>query len=140
MNHDQSPIPGFAVIDLMGHIRYAGYVSEELVAGVPMLRIAVPVGENTWEVTYQSPASLYAIRPCTEDLARLLAAKHPLPAADAWDLSDELRQKITQVEQLEREGQLPPQYPQRSGRYIDYANFDDEDPAYDDDDLDSDEE
>ena len=66
------PFKGWAVLELMGHRRLAGYVQEVQIAGAGMLRIDVPAADG--EATqFVSPSSLYALTPCTEATARVIA-------------------------------------------------------------------
>jgi hypothetical protein len=57
----------------MGHRRLAGLLSEQNVGGAAFIRIDVP---STPPVTQlYAPGAVYAITPCTEDVARAVAAK-----------------------------------------------------------------
>ncbi len=78
---------GFAVVEIMGHRRLAGRISDALVAGAPMLRIDVPDAKTKDLTThFFAPHALYAIHPCTEDTARRVASLYrPEPVAE-WDL------------------------------------------------------
>jgi hypothetical protein len=88
---DQTPEPiGWAVLELMGHRKLGGWVTEEVVAGQAFVRIDVPgpetpddpAGEKAVATQFYSPAAVYCITPSTEDLARGLAASHrPAPVA-----------------------------------------------------------
>lgn len=44
---DDSLFEGWAIVELMGHRRLAGWVSEVEIAGAPMLRLDVP--EHRWQ-------------------------------------------------------------------------------------------
>jgi hypothetical protein len=72
----QAPPPiGWAILELMGHRRLAGHVTEVQVAGAGMLRLDVP-GEQTGDAVatqFYSPSAVYCITPCTEELARRAA-------------------------------------------------------------------
>jgi len=83
---------GFAVLELMGHRRLAGWVSEQEIAGHGMLRIDIPnTGEDQeqreWASThYYAPAALYSIIPCGKDEAYAIAeSQMPQPISE-WDV------------------------------------------------------
>jgi hypothetical protein len=81
---------GWAILELMGHRRLAGYVSEELVGGSCMIRLDIPGPKRAGEVAatqFYSPSALYCLTPTTEELARQLAeALRPVPV-HRWELS-----------------------------------------------------
>lgn len=66
----------WAVVEVMGHSRYAGKVSEYSELGVPLVRVEIPE-------TPHSPAcekllgasSIFRITPCTEEAARAAAGQ-----------------------------------------------------------------
>lgn len=62
----QEPLDTWAVVELMGHVTIIGHVTEAMLAGVPVLRIARPDDR----AQYVAPQSLYRLTPCTEDEAR----------------------------------------------------------------------
>ncbi len=64
---------GWAVLELMGHRRLAGYISEAGVAGVPAMRIDIYRGlatEPTQTQFYTNAAAIYAVTPASEELCR----------------------------------------------------------------------
>lgn len=93
---------GWAVIEIMGHKRFAGFVSEQLIAGSALVRVDVPETKHRRH-TYGAPgdvaareitkpayskligvASIYCITPCDEAIARRAAVEierynDPLP-------------------------------------------------------------
>ena len=60
----------WAVVEVMGHSRYAGRVSQHTALGGAMIRVEVPAvdGIPAFEKLL-SPQSIFAITPCTEALA-----------------------------------------------------------------------
>ncbi|MGB0888749.1 MAG: hypothetical protein ACPGWS_00570 [Solirubrobacterales bacterium] len=63
----------WAVVEVMGHRRFAGFVTVETIAG-PMVRVDVPAVEGRLGFTKMlSPQSIYAITPTTEAIARRAA-------------------------------------------------------------------
>jgi len=66
----------WAIIELMGHQRMAGMVSEVQVAGAGMIRVDVPACDGQAAFTrFVSPAAVYAINPVTEEIARGVATR-----------------------------------------------------------------
>jgi len=83
---------GWAIVELMGHRRLAGYVREVEIAGQGMLRLDVPgwihtepTGEQEERgaaTQFYSPNALYCLTPTTEDIARRFAARtRPAPVS-----------------------------------------------------------
>lgn len=64
----------WALLELMGHRRLAGRVSEQRIGGQAFIRIDVPDTDAGKGFTqfYNGPA-IYAITPTTEDVARAIA-------------------------------------------------------------------
>jgi hypothetical protein len=69
------PFEGWAIVELMGHRRLAGHVSEQEIAGTGMLRLDVPAAAGPGVTQFYSPSALYCLTPTTEDIARKVAAR-----------------------------------------------------------------
>jgi hypothetical protein len=80
----QSTFEGWAILELMGHRKLGGYLREEQIGGASFIRIDVPAYtvHNAWNrqteerlatTQYYSPSAIYAITPCSEDVAVGLA-------------------------------------------------------------------
>lgn len=68
------PFATWAIVELMGHLRLAGYASETTIAGAGFIRVDVPGPDgDTRASKYCSPQSVYAITPCDEETARRTA-------------------------------------------------------------------
>lgn len=83
---------GFAIVELMGHVRVAGWVTEEELFGTKLGRVDVPDvsaeptgGERPTKVhatQYFNGASLYRLTPCDEQTARTVAGyTQPAPTS-----------------------------------------------------------
>lgn len=60
----------WGVVEVMGHRRFAGFITVESIAG-PMIRVDVPRVEDRPAFTkYLSPQSIYAVTPTSEAVAR----------------------------------------------------------------------
>jgi len=110
------PFEGWAIVELMGHRRLAGFVTEQEIAGASFLRLDI-VGKDTKvdeddgpEVAlhggfeggvtqFYSPQAVYCITPTTQDIAVALgrrSAPAPVsryelepPRPDPWHDSDD---------------------------------------------------
>ena len=72
---------GWVLLELMGHRQRIGRAREEDVAGGVMLRIDIPTDGEDYATEYYGSASIYALRPISEDVARdHYAARDPRPA------------------------------------------------------------
>ena len=73
---EQNTYEGFAVVELMGHNVIAGYVSEQTIAGVAMLRVDVPkVGDQEPFTKFFSGGAIYGITPTTQEIAERAAQR-----------------------------------------------------------------
>lgn len=78
---------GWAILELMGRRRLAGWVSEQEIAGSAYLRIDVPDGDGPATATqYYSGSAVYAITPCTEETAREVAQASVVAPVQQWEL------------------------------------------------------
>lgn len=85
----------WAIVDIMGHQRLAGRVTEETIGGVSLLRCDIPEvnGIPAW-TTYLTAGSLYQMTPVTEEIARTIAEKLCKQPISLYDLPEEWRDKI----------------------------------------------
>jgi hypothetical protein len=67
----------WALVELFGHQRIVGKVSEATLAGGAFLRVDVPqIGPDKAFTRFYGPSAIYAISPVTEEIARGLIAQH----------------------------------------------------------------
>jgi hypothetical protein len=78
---------GWAIVELMGHRRLAGHVSEQEIAGAAMLRLDIPGTDDQADITQlYSASAVYCLTPTSEEIARKIAARsRPAPVA-RWEL------------------------------------------------------
>lgn len=96
----------WAIVEVMGHVTYAGYVTAETIAGHAMLRIDVPeCGAIPAYTKYISPSALYGLTPVTEETARAKAASMSRAPFDSWSVEQAV------IKDLERRGRLIEQTP-----------------------------
>ena len=87
-DYDTKTFDCWAILELMGHRRLAGHVTEEEIAGHGFLRIDVPGKDITEATQYYAPNAVYAITPTTEDLARRFAEHHQPEPVTRWELPE----------------------------------------------------
>lgn len=76
---------GWAILELMGHRRLAGAVSEALIAGAPFVRIDVPTSPPMTQ--FYSAGAIYCLTPSTEELVRQFVSASDAPGPVArWEL------------------------------------------------------
>jgi hypothetical protein len=87
---EKASFEGWAILELMGHRRLAGHLSEQVVGGASFLRIDVPAADGQANVATQfySPSSVYCITPTTEAIARKVAAGSQPAPVTAWELRE----------------------------------------------------
>lgn len=75
----------WAVVELMGHVRMAGLLTEEERFGAKLGRLDVPKGDG-FVTTFFGGQSVYRITPCTEEAARAVAAHNQPSPVHTWEL------------------------------------------------------
>jgi hypothetical protein len=81
----------WAILELLGHRRLAGCVSEETIAGVSMLRIDIPAGDpmnltGKYTTQFYSPSAVYCITPTSEEIVRVFCKNHQPTPIQSWEL------------------------------------------------------
>lgn len=77
---------GWAFLELLGHRRVAGHLSEEQIAGAAFIRVDVPSEPPVTQ--FYAPGSVYGITPTTEEMVRRFCAKAVVQAPAArWELA-----------------------------------------------------
>jgi hypothetical protein len=94
---DQPAFEGWAIVELMGHRRLAGMVTEAQIAGHAFIRLDVPAptigigddpedGVRTDATQFYSPAAVYCITPTSLETALKVAAMARPAPATRWEL------------------------------------------------------
>jgi hypothetical protein len=79
--------PQWAILELMGHIRYGGQVSKDTQFCTPMLRVEVPQPDGKSFVSQLvNPSSIYRLTFCSEEIARYAAKQGQSAPMQAWEL------------------------------------------------------
>jgi hypothetical protein len=74
----------WVIIELMGHRRLAGFLTEQEIAGKGFLRLDIPGQPGATQL--YNPTAVYAITPTTEDIARAVAATSQPAPVQRWEL------------------------------------------------------
>ena len=71
MSDAQTPIEGWAIVELFGHNKIAGYVTTAIIGISAMLRVDVPEVETMSAYTrFYGPGAIYSLTLVTEDIAK----------------------------------------------------------------------
>ncbi len=76
----------WAVVELMGHVRYGGLVSADNILSTPMLRVDVPQPNGEMATQLVNPSSIYRLTFCEEQIARAAAKQGYSRPIDEWQL------------------------------------------------------
>lgn len=76
----------WAIVELMGHVKIAGHVTEAEVFGAKMGRVDIPNSDGGFTTQYFSGGSVYRLTPTTEDIARAVAVRNQPAPVYHWDL------------------------------------------------------
>lgn len=91
-------IDTWAIVELFGHSRIAGKIHEKPIAGTNMLVVDVPETKKQPAFTRMlGGAAIYAINPCTEELARLAAESINSAPVTSYDLNLAVQKQIAQL-------------------------------------------
>lgn len=80
----------WGIVELMGHQRAAGRLSEQTLGGANLLRVDIPDGEGFRTVFYGASA-IYALHVTDETIAKAAAAAQGTRPTYAYEVSDALR-------------------------------------------------
>jgi hypothetical protein len=88
MSTEKSIYEGWTILELMGHRRLGGHVSEATIAGASLLRLDVylPGDEKPMATQFYSASAIYCITPTTEELARAVAKSNVPAPVQRWEL------------------------------------------------------
>ena len=65
----------WVILEIMGHKKVAGLLSEVVIAGTPFLRMDIPSNEGFQATQYYRPDAVYCISPVEEEVARRLGSR-----------------------------------------------------------------
>jgi hypothetical protein len=98
MSNEKSSFNEWALVELFGHQKIVGKVSEATLAGGAFLRVDVPAfnGEAAFTRFY-GPGAIYSINPVTEDIARGLMAHYRNAPVHRFELP-QIAEKVNEPE------------------------------------------
>ena len=91
----------WAILELMGHRRLAGKITDAVIGGGSFLRIDVPGDDEKWITQYYSPQSVYCITPTTEEIARIVAKQNQPEPVYRWELPQIAQGNIYEEEEID---------------------------------------
>lgn len=80
----------WALLELFGHQRLAGRVTEQQIGGASFVRVDVPDDgkKKGWKLTrHYNPSAIYSITPVTEATARMIAKTIESEPISRWDIT-----------------------------------------------------
>ena len=80
------PFEAWCIVELMGHVRMAGRVTEEERFGAKLGRVDVPREDGTFSTHYFGGGSVYRLTPTTEAVARSVAGNSQPAPVHSWEL------------------------------------------------------
>ena len=87
MMQEKQPFDQWAILEIMGHVRFAGRVTEEVIAGAALLRLDVPEIEGQPAFTkFFGASAIYSITPCGEETCRAAVGAFKKRPVDLWEL------------------------------------------------------
>ena len=82
----------WCLVELFGHQRIAGRVTEQTIGGASMLRVDVPATEKQPAFTRLfNPSAIYAINPVDEETAMYYVNNLDNKPIQAWDVKEMLK-------------------------------------------------
>jgi hypothetical protein len=81
----------WAIVELMGHVRIAGRVTEEERFGCKMGRIDIPGPDGQFVTQYFGGSSVYRVTPTTEEIARAVAVRNQPEPVHQWEMPKGLK-------------------------------------------------
>lgn len=86
------------VLELFGHSRIAGYVSEATFAGAPVVRVDVPqIGDTPPFTKMFHPNAVYAFNPVDEETMVYVAEQCRVKPITVFDMSEMRRKMMTSL-------------------------------------------
>lgn len=90
VNEIDQRFDAWCVLDLFGHQRTAGHVTEASIGGCAFIRIDVPEGDG-YRTEYYGNGAIYSMRPVSEEIAREIVKTHSAPPVSQYEVSSLLR-------------------------------------------------
>ena len=98
MDNELKKFNEWCILELLGHRRVAGKVTEATIGGGSFIRIDMPMKDGKTSTQFYSPGSIYCITPTTEEIARGVALHCQPEPVQRWE--------FPQLQQPEQEVQV----------------------------------
>ena len=89
----------WGILELMGHQRTAGRLTEEMIAGSNLLRVDIPINAHEFRTAYYGSSAIYALHVTSEETARKAAGAMSVKPPYAYLLESERLPRIASGEQ-----------------------------------------
>jgi hypothetical protein len=90
MDETKQTFDCWAVLELFGHVRLAGHVTEASIGGCSFLRVDVPhrpdEGEGVKLTRYFGNGAIYSMTPVSEEVARNVGDGNAAPPVKPWEM------------------------------------------------------
>lgn len=73
---EQNTFGVWGILELMGHLKYGGFITEEQLFGTTVGRIDIPGPNGTITTRYFGGSALNGLTPCTAEVAKAFAVKN----------------------------------------------------------------
>jgi hypothetical protein len=83
---NEGQLATWAIVEIMGHRRLIGYLTEQEIGGHPMLRIDILSKQPATQ--YYGGSAVYCITPVTEETARRAAGLNQVAPVKLWELPE----------------------------------------------------
>jgi len=91
---DREPFREWAILELMGHRKLAGLVTEQEIGGSKLIRIDVPGADGNVATQFYGSAAVYCMTPVAEELARKVARSYQPEPVTRWDLPKQIEAPV----------------------------------------------
>jgi hypothetical protein len=85
MNQEQERFEAWGIVDLFGHTRLAGRISEQTIGGETFIRVDVPNGE-AFHTRLFGKGAIYGISFTDETIAREIAKRSEIRPVSAYEI------------------------------------------------------
>lgn len=84
---DSKPFEEWAIIELFGHRKIAGKVTESTICGGGLLRVDIPDKDGKITLTqFYGPSAIYSMTPTTETTVRQVTSQFDAAPVSRWEL------------------------------------------------------
>jgi hypothetical protein len=91
----------WAILELMGHRRLAGKVTDAVIGGGAFIRIDIPTKDGRKITQFYSPGSVYCISPTTQEIATQVAINSQPEPVSRWELRPMLAEGISSSDDVQ---------------------------------------